>query len=52
MFRLQGFPDSFVLPKTDAAARRLSGNAVPVPMVRAVIEGIPLPARHDAALAG
>ena len=40
LFRLQGFPESFVLPKTDAAARRLSGNSVPVPTVRARIQSI------------
>ena len=38
MFRLQGFPDSFKLPETVAAARKLTGNAVPVPVVRAVIK--------------
>ena len=40
LFRLQGFPDSFVIPEMDSIARRLSGNAVPVPMVQAVIESI------------
>ena len=40
LFRLQGFPESFVLPKTDAAARRLSGNSVPVPTVRALIQNV------------
>jgi len=38
MFRLQGFPDSFVLSGTDAQSRRLAGNAVPVPMVESVLE--------------
>ncbi len=37
-FRLQGFPDSYELPDTDTIARRLSGNAVPVPMAQAVLE--------------
>lgn len=40
MFRLQGFPDSFQLPKTVTAARRLSGNAVPIPLVQAVIKSV------------
>ncbi len=40
MFRLQGFPDSYSMPSSDAAARRLTGNAVPVPMVRAVIRQV------------
>ena len=37
MFRLQGFPDSFYLHDVDAQARKQAGNAVPVPMVKAVI---------------
>ncbi|MBC6428574.1 MAG: DNA (cytosine-5-)-methyltransferase [Cellvibrionales bacterium] len=37
MFRLQGFPDSFRLPAKDSQARKQAGNAVPVPMVTAVI---------------
>ncbi|MDE0309949.1 MAG: DNA cytosine methyltransferase [Acidiferrobacterales bacterium] len=37
MFRLQGFPDSFNLHEVDAQARKQAGNAVPVPMVKAVI---------------
>ena len=40
MFRLQGFPDSFKLPKVYGTARRLIGNAVPVPMVQAVIHRV------------
>ena len=40
LFRLQGFPKSFVLPKTDAAARRLSGNSARVPTVRALIQNV------------
>ena len=40
MFRLQGFPDEFQLPRTVSAARKLSGNAVPVNMIQAVIRGI------------
>ena len=53
LFRLQGFPDDFALPATDTAARRLAGNAVPAPMVRAVIDRILLRhGRRRAALAG
>ncbi len=37
MLRLQGFPDSFKIVCTDGQTRRQAGNAVPVPMVQAVI---------------
>ncbi|MDE0083248.1 MAG: DNA cytosine methyltransferase [Gammaproteobacteria bacterium] len=40
MFRLQGFPDTYTMPSSVAAARRLTGNAVNVPVVRAVLEGV------------
>ncbi|MDD9955789.1 MAG: DNA cytosine methyltransferase [Anaerolineaceae bacterium] len=40
LFRLQGFPEDYVLPETDAAARRLTGNAVPVPLAQAVIKQV------------
>ncbi|MHC8440939.1 MAG: DNA cytosine methyltransferase [Candidatus Eutrophobiaceae bacterium] len=40
MFRLQGFPDHFKLAAKDHQHRRQAGNAVPVPMVRAVIESL------------
>ena len=40
MFRLQGFPDEFQMPVSVAVARRLTGNAVPVPMARAVIQSL------------
>lgn len=40
MLRLQGFPDSFKLVCTDAQTRQQAGNAVPVPMVRAVMGGM------------
>lgn len=40
MFRLQGFPDSFKIPRVYGTARRLIGNAVPVPMVQAVIHRV------------
>ena len=48
LFRLQGFPDDFVLPDTDGAARRLTGNAVAVPVARAVIESALHACRHAA----
>jgi DNA (cytosine-5)-methyltransferase 1 len=36
MLRLQGFPDSFRI-LNEAQTRKQAGNAVPVPMVRAVV---------------
>lgn len=38
MFRLQGFPDSFAIPGKVSVARRLTGNAVAVPVVEAVLK--------------
>lgn len=38
MLRLQGFPDGFEIVCNDAQTRKQTGNAVPVPMVKAVIE--------------
>ncbi len=40
MLRLQGFPESFEIVCTDNQARKQAGNAVPVPMVRAIIERV------------
>ena len=40
MFRLQGFPDSFILAESDTQARRQAGNAVPVPMVHSVMKNL------------
>lgn len=40
MLRLQGFPDTFKLVCTDAQTRHQAGNAVPVPMVYAVMGGM------------
>ena len=40
LFRLQGFPDEYVIPESDGAARRLTGNAVPIPMAQAVIRKV------------
>ena len=37
MFRLQGFPDSYQISAIDSQARKQAGNAVPVNMVKAVI---------------
>ncbi len=38
--RLQGFPESFEVIGSDGAIRKQTGNAVPVPMVRAVIKEV------------
>ncbi len=38
--RLQGFPDDWEIVCSDAQTRKQAGNAVPVPMVQAVIEGM------------
>ena len=40
MLRLQGFPDSFEIACNDSQTRKQAGNAVPVPLVAAGIEGI------------
>lgn len=40
MLRLQGFPDTFEIVCSDAQTRKQAGNAVPVPLVRAGLEGI------------
>ena len=40
MFRLQGFPDSFQIPDKVSVARRLTGNAVAVPVAEAVIKSL------------
>lgn len=40
LLRLQGFPDDFEIVSTDAQVRKQAGNAVPVPVVQAVIEAI------------
>ena len=40
MLRLQGFPDSFEIACSDHQTRKQAGNAVPVPMVAAVIKEI------------
>lgn len=40
LFRLQGFPETFTMPDSNSAARKLTGNSVPVPMVKAVIKQV------------
>jgi DNA (cytosine-5)-methyltransferase 1 len=40
MLRLQGFPDSFEIISNSSQARKQAGNAVPVPMVRDIIERV------------
>ena len=40
MLRLQGFPDTFKLICPDGQTRKQTGNAVPVPMVKAVLEAV------------
>ena len=40
MLRLQGFPETFDLPGSYQQVRKQTGNAVPVPMVRAVLEEV------------
>lgn len=42
MLRLQGFPDSFKIVGAYTQTRKQAGNAVPVPMVRAVLEQVAL----------
>ena len=40
LLRLQGFPDTFQMAENDSQTRKQAGNAVPVPLVQAVIEGV------------
>lgn len=40
MLRLQGFPDKFEIVCNDSQTRKQAGNAVPVPMVKAIIERV------------
>jgi DNA (cytosine-5)-methyltransferase 1 len=43
MLRLQGFPDSFKIVVSDSHIRKQAGNAVPVDMIKAVLNNfIPL----------
>jgi len=40
LLRLQGFPEDFEIVCTHSQTRRQTGNAVPVPMVKAVLEKV------------
>ncbi len=40
MFRLQGFPDSYKITENDGHARKQAGNAVPVNLIKAVIDNL------------
>lgn len=40
MLRLQGFPDTFKIVCSDSQTRKQAGNAVPVPMITAVIKEV------------
>ena len=40
MLRLQGFPDTFKIVCSDTQTRKQAGNAVPVPMITAVIKEV------------
>ena len=35
---MQGFPEGFVIPVSDGQAYKQFGNAVPVPVIRAIAE--------------
>lgn len=39
-FRLQGFPDSFIIPESKKHAYKQAGNSVSVPVIRAIAEQI------------
>ncbi|OQY25577.1 MAG: DNA (cytosine-5-)-methyltransferase [Candidatus Cloacimonetes bacterium 4572_55] len=49
MLRLQGFPDSYKIVVSDAQTRKQAGNAVPVNLVRAVVESF-VPILTDASI--
>ncbi len=48
LLRLQGFPDSWQILCNDSQTRKQAGNAVPVPMVQAVIEQVVKVIEEDA----
>jgi DNA (cytosine-5)-methyltransferase 1 len=50
MLRLQGFPDTFKIVCNDSQTRKQAGNAVPVPMIRAVLEQVALIFKKRASL--
>jgi len=47
MLRLQGFPDSFKIVVPDTQTRKQAGNAVPINVVRAVLESFLPLLQHD-----
>ena len=47
LFRLQGFPDRYCIPDRPGVCRRLTGNSVAAPVVRALLESV-LSARASA----
>lgn len=40
MLRLQGFPDTFKIVCSDSQTRKQAGNAVPIPMIKSVLEEV------------
>lgn len=46
--RLQGFPDKFIIPVSDAAAYRQFGNSVAIPAIQATAENIILKLQKNA----
>lgn len=40
MLRIQGFPDTFKIVCNDSQTKKQAGNAVPVPVIRAVLEEV------------
>lgn len=40
MFRLQGFPENFIMPKTYGIARHQAGNSLPVPVAQSIIHNV------------
>ena len=48
MFRLQGFPEDFMLHESDSQARKQAGNAVPVPMITAAMKELADACRYAA----
>jgi DNA (cytosine-5)-methyltransferase 1 len=52
LLRLQGFPEDFKIVVSHAAIRHQTGNAVPVPMIRAVAQNMVAAMRKPQALSG
>lgn len=40
MLRLQGFPDSFLIPLPYSQARKVAGNSVTVPVIEAIAKNM------------